>query len=325
MKTRVLFAGSPAIAVPAFEILCSLDEIEMAGALTNPDSPKGRRGTPQATEVGEAAERISQTFERQGRAAFPVLKPLKLDALLREQISSLKPDLLVSFAYGHIFGPKFLALFPLGGINIHPSLLPKYRGPAPIQAAILNRDSVTGITVQTLAKEMDCGDILSRENLRLTGEETAGSLNEIVAQKAALMLPALLGNIAAGTARPVPQDNSEASYCSLITKADGFIDWNKSAAEIEARIRAFNPWPLCRTIHNGRELLILKSAVKQGGADMDCGKPGLVLGIDKQDGILIQTGEGILAVRELQYQKKKALLWRDFLNGTRDFTGSRLG
>ena len=324
---RVLFAGSPAIAVPSLETLCSIPGIELAGVLTNPDSPKGRRGTSQPTEAGEAAARISQLFEKQGRAALPVLKPLKLDAHLREQVCALKPGLLVSFAYGRIFGPKFLALFPLGGINIHPSLLPKYRGPSPIQAAILNGDAVTGITVQALAREMDSGDILAREHFQLTGTETAGALGEIMARKAAAMLPDVLKDIASGKACPSPQNHSEASYCSLISRADGLIDWNKGAAEIEARIRAFDPWPLCRTIHNGRELLILKSAVYKSGQIREDGseKPGLVLGTDRQSGILVRTGDGILAVTELQYQAKKALLWRDFLNGVRDFTGSQLG
>jgi methionyl-tRNA formyltransferase len=248
----------------------------------------------------------------------PVLKPLKLDAVVRQQVSALKADVLVSFAYGRIFGPKFLALFPLGGINVHPSLLPKYRGPTPIQAAILNRDTVTGITVQKLAAEMDSGDILVQEQLQLTGRETAGSLGEVMAQKAAEMLPSVLENITAG----VPQNHGEASYCSLITRQDGLIDWKRSAVEIDAQIRAYNPWPLAWTFHNGRELFILKAEVREtGSAEV----PGLVLGIDKQGGILVQTGEGILVVTELQYRTKKVLEWRAFLNGARDFTGSRLG
>jgi methionyl-tRNA formyltransferase len=318
---RVLFAGSPAIAVPSLESLCYTDGIDMAGVLTNPDTPRGRKGTPQPTETGEAAQRISSGFEGQGRPSFPVFKPLKLDSSFREQIGAVKPDLLVSFAYGRIFGPKFLALFPLGGINIHPSLLPKYRGPSPIQAAILNRDSVTGITVQTLEKEMDSGDILAQEQFQLTGKETAGALGEIMAKKAAAMLAGVIKDIAA--VRPAAQDHSEASYCSLVTVADGLIDWNRSAAEIEAKIRAFDPWPLCRTIHKGRELLLLKASVSKN--ENSRAEPGLVLGIDNQEGILIQTGEGILAVTKLQYQAKKALVWRDFLNGARDFVNSNLG
>jgi len=314
---RVLFAASPAIAIPTLESLTKTEEIELSGVLTNPDSPKGRHGTPASTEIGEAAAKIC--------ANVPVLKPVKLDAQAREQVSFLKPDLLVTFAYGRIFGPKFLALFPLGGINIHPSLLPKYRGPSPIQAAILNRDTETGIAVQTLAKEMDSGDILASENLQLTGTETAGSLGEIMAQKAAVILPRVLRDIAAGKTSAMPQDHGKASYCSLITRDYTLIDWKKSAAEIEAGIRAFYPQPLCRTIHNGRELYILKAGIYKGAAQSGKILPGQTAGIDKQAGILVQTGEGILCITELQYQGKKALFWRDFLNGARDFLGAQLG
>ncbi|MCL2802096.1 MAG: methionyl-tRNA formyltransferase [Treponema sp.] len=311
---RVLFAGSPIIAVPSLLSILNIKGIELAGVLTNPDTPKGRHGTPVQTEVSEAAEKLN----------IVILKPEKLDAGAREQVAALKPDLLVSFAYGRLFGPKFLALFPLGGINIHPSLLPKYRGPSPLQAAILNRDSETGITIQMLAEEMDSGDILAAEKLQLTNKETADSLSGIAAEKAALMLPETLKKIADGTAQRKPQDPSLAEYCSLIKKEDGIIDWKKSAAEIEAKIRAFTPWPLCRTFHNGRELLILKADVYKPESEKTQSSPGLVLGTDKQYGILIQTGDGILAAAELQYQQKKALFWRDFLNGARDFPGSQL-
>lgn len=318
---RVLFAGSPAIAVPSLEALSALEGVELAGILTNPDTPKGRHGTPQPTDVGEAAQSI--LLQLNGRkAAFSVLKPPKLDASAREQAGALGADLLVSFAYGRIFGPKFLALFPLGGINIHPSLLPKYRGPTPIQAAILNRDAVTGITVQALAEEMDSGDILALEKLQLTGRETCGGLSAVAAQKAAQMLPSVLRDIASGKAVRTPQNHGEASYCPLITREMGLVDWSLRAAEIDAKIRAFDPWPLCRTIHGGRELFILEASVYENRQD---GSPGLVLGIDKQGGILVQTGEGILLVTRLQYQAKKALQWQAFLNGARDFIGSKLG
>ena len=332
---RVMFAGSPAIAVPSLEALSREDGIELVGVLTSPDNPRGRSGRSQPSETGDAAAAILKEYEMKGRPSFPILKPLKLDSAIREQAGSLKPDLLVSFAYGRFFGPKFMALFPLGGINIHPSLLPKYRGPAPIQAAILNRDDVTGISIQKLSQEMDGGDILVSEQLQLTGEETAGSLSEIMAEKAARMLPDVLKKIVGGTACGTAQDAGKVSYCSLISIDDAIIDWKMSAAEIEARVRAFDPWPLCRTVHNGRDLLILKASVYKGKNDgalkelrlekLRLENPGLVLGIDKQDGILVQTGEGILALTKLQYQAKKALFWRDFLNGARDFLGSVLG
>jgi methionyl-tRNA formyltransferase len=321
---RILFAGSPFLAVPSLEALGGAEGIELAGVLTNPDSPRGRGGKALPTEVGEAATEISRRLAERGKDPFPVLKPLKLDAQARGQAAALKPDLLVSFAYGRIFGPKFLALFPLGGINVHPSLLPRYRGPSPIQAAILNGDAATGITVQTLADEMDCGDILAREEVPLTGRETAGALSEIMAQKARALLPQVLAQIASGAARPRPQDHDKASYCSLVSREDALIGWQRSAAEIDAAVRAYNPWPLARTVHKGKDLYIIRASVC--GYDGKAREaPGSVLGIDKQAGILVQTGDGVLAVTELQYQAKKAHGWKAFMNGARDFAGSKLG
>lgn len=321
---RILFAGSPAIAVPAFEAiaaLCANDKsFELAGLLTKADSLKGRNtgknSGPEATDCALAALRLAQPK--------PILKPEKLDACVRGQTAALHADILVSFAYGKIFGPQFLTLFPLGGINVHPSLLPRFRGPAPIPAAILNRDSVTGITIQKLAAEMDSGDILVQEALPLNGQETTASLSLIMAQKAAQLLPDALRGIAGNTLQAIPQDHRAATYCRLIEKKDGCIDWNQSAAEIDAQIRAYNPWPLAYTRHGALELFIHTAEVFLGAGDHVNQEPGQVLGKDKDKGILIQTGDGILALTTLQYQTKKVLGWKDFLNGARNFIGTRL-
>jgi methionyl-tRNA formyltransferase len=306
------------------------DVCEVVGALTNPDTPKGRRGTPEPTEVGAAAEALSAALRERGKPGLAVLKPEKLDAGAREAAGALKPDLLVSFAYGRIFGPRFLDLFPLGGINIHPSLLPKYRGPTPIQAAILNRDAETGVSIQRLALEMDAGDILARERFPLTGRETAASLSGIAAQRSAALLVPLVRQLAGGGIAGTPQNHAEAVYCRLLTKEDGRIDWNAGAPEIDARIRAFTPWPLCLTRHGEADLYILEGRPREDAGPPDAaisaGKPapGTVLGIDKGRGILIQTGNGIYAAQRLQYRTKKALEWRSFLNGAPGFIGSRL-
>ena len=322
---RILFAGSPAIAVPALGIMSALsgEGFVLAGLLTNPDNPRGRSGKPEPTDCAAALPRLFTD-------PIPLLKPEKLDHAAREQVAALKPDILVSFAYGSIFGPKFLALFPQGGINIHPSLLPQYRGPAPIPAAILNRETETGITIQRLAEAMDCGDILVQETVPLNDRETTASLSAIMAQKAAELLPVALRGLAGGTLQAMPQDHPAATYCSLLKKGDGLIDWNRSAVEIDAHIRAFDPWPLSFTMHGELQLFILKAeALKTSAlpaaADLRAALPGQVLGKDKNKGILIQTGEGILAVSELQYQTKKALDWKAFLNGTRNFIDARLG
>ncbi|MDR1575062.1 MAG: methionyl-tRNA formyltransferase [Treponema sp.] len=329
---RILFAGSPAIAVPALEALFALcaqsaGGFELAGLLTRADSPKGRSGKSEPTELALAAGRLNSALAA-GKAPFPILKPEKLDEGARRQAAALEADLLVSFAYGRIFGPKFLALFPCGGINIHPSLLPQYRGPTPIQAAILGRETETAVTIQKLAAQMDSGDILAQERLPLDGRETAASLSEKAARKAAEMLPPALTSIAEGTIQARPQDHAGASYCSRIDREAGLIDWAASAPEIDARIRAFDPWPLSWTTHRRRRLFILAAAPLDAGdlpPEAAPAPPGLVLGTDRKRGILVRTGRGILAVSVLQYEAKKALEWKAFLNGVRDFTGSRLG
>ena len=329
---RILYAGSPDIAVPALQALAEQTPaggaIELVGILTNPDSPRGRRGEPEPTEVGKAARALSPAFARRGSGGPGVppvlLKPEKLDAPLRDQIARLKPDLLVSFAYGRIFGPKFLALFPWGGINIHPSLLPKYRGAAPIPQAILNRDRETGITIQKLAAEMDAGDILVREAFPLTGRETTGELNEYAGVRGAALVCSFLSGLDSGLPAGEPQNHGEATFCGLIKKEDSRINWTLPVPVIDARIRAYTPWPLSRTYHGPRELYILRGRPWEGPHREPVPPPGTVLGIDKQAGILIQTGDGIFAVERLQYAAKKALDWRTFVNGARDFMGSRL-
>ena len=348
---NILFAGSPSIAVPSLKAVSALEQegkgIALAGILTNPDSPRGRQGRFLPTDVSAAALELDKARTEKGLKPIPQLKPEKLDARAREEAAALSPDLLVSFAYGRIFGPRFLSLFPLGGINIHPSLLPKYRGASPIPAVILAGEKETGICIQRLAAELDTGDILALERFPLSGRETAFSLSETVSHKAALLLQKLLRDYSSMAAQARPQEG-EASYCCQIKKEDGLIDWNKSAEEIDARIRAYTPWPLCFTRRGNETLYILEAeplplseAASPGkeapGKESDTGKeapakerpgatyqPGTVLGTDSR-GILIQSGRGVLAVSRLQWQAKKALDWKAFCNGARDFIGSRLG
>jgi methionyl-tRNA formyltransferase len=319
---KILFAGSPAIAVPSLEALSDLcledGAFRLAGLLTNPDSRRGRGGKVLPCDVAAAAVRLG--------LPAALLKPEKLDAAAREAVAALAPDLLVSFAYGRIFGPRFLSLFPLGGINVHPSLLPRHRGATPIPAAILGRDRETGVSVQRLALEMDAGDILAQERIPLNGRETTLSLGNMAAKKGAELLVRALWDIELDRAVGTRQNDDEATYCSVIGRDDGLIDWSEGAEDLDAKIRAYNPWPLCRTLHRGQVLYILEGSPYGGAADSlpQAGAPGTVLGIDGEAGILVQTGKGVLAVSRLQYAAKKALPWRDFFNGARDFAGSRL-
>ena len=327
---KILFAGSPAIAIPSLRVLSDMEQegrgVFLAGLLTNPDRAR-RHGHAEPTDVSAAALALDTIRKESGLAPIPQLKPEKLDVKARQEVSALAPDLLVSFAYGRIFGPRFLALFPRAAINIHPSLLPKYRGAAPIPAAILAREKETGICIQKLSLEMDAGDILAEERFALSGRETTASLSETASERAALLLKKLLVDFAPALAAARPQEG-EAVYCSQIKKEEGIIDWTKSAVDIDAQIRAYTPWPLSFTALGNDTLFILEGRPLEAPGP-SAPPPGTVLGTDREKGILIQTGDGIMAVSRLQWQAKKALDWKAFYNGTKnnpqDFIGATLG
>ncbi|MCL2374543.1 MAG: methionyl-tRNA formyltransferase [Treponema sp.] len=322
---RILFAASPAIAVPSLGALSEMEleggALAIAGILTNPDRCR-KHGYDEPTDVSAAALALDPLRKGRGLPPIPQLKPEKLDGQAREEVSALAPDLLVSFAYGRIFGPRFLDLFPMGGINIHPSLLPRYRGATPIQAAILARERETGICIQKISLGMDEGDILAQEIFGLTGRETAVSLSCAVGDRAAAMLRKILADFAAALAAAQPQQG-QASYCRQIRKEEGIIDWGKSAAEIDAQIRAYTPWPLSVT-NLGKDALVILEA-QALAPQTERAAVGTVLGTDKEKGILIQTGDGVLAVSRLQWQAKKPLDWKAFCNGARGFIGAVLG
>ncbi|MFC2478884.1 MAG: methionyl-tRNA formyltransferase [Treponema socranskii subsp. buccale] len=351
---RVLYAGSPEASAKTLSLLFDgADGYEIAGVLSNPPSAQGRHKTPAATAVARFAE------ER----GIPLFTPEHLNAASREEIAGIRPDILVCFAYGHIFGPKFLSLFPLGAINLHPSLLPKYRGPAPVNAAILNRDTKTAVTVQTISLAMDEGDILAQEIVELDGTETSFSLLDHCASRGAEIIKKLLEECASNGKLPEgKKQTGKASYTKIIAKDDCRIDWMKSAAEIDAKIRAYFPEPGAWTEENGSPLKILSARIYEGEnplateagpskkntvsendaapenaepLDSECALvpgdtaassqvPGTVLSFDKKRGILVQTGSGIIAVTELQRQGKKALDASSFINGARNFVGTVL-
>lgn len=298
---------------------------KIAGVLTNPPSAKGRHKELVPTDVGLLAQ------ER----GLPVFCPQKLDAAARDQIAAQGFDALVCFAYGKIFGPKFLSLFKAGGVNVHPSLLPKYRGATPVPAAILNCDTESGVTVQTLALGMDEGEILAQEIIALDGTETSDSLLDKSAQIAAALLESLLDKAAQNPGADVLKkgkaQEGEPSYTKTISKEDALINWNDSAKNIAAAVRAYTSEPGSWTRiggEGGETLKILKAvAVEQPGAvGQPCpdAQPGTVTAFDKKRGILVQCGDGVLCVTELQRQQKKAMGYKDFMNGARDFVGTRL-
>lgn len=320
---RVLFAGTPECAVPSLEALARAHRV--VAVLTNPPAPAGRSGSPVPSPVEAAARRLMA----EGAIApdTPIITPEKLNDAVRAEIARARPDIMACFAYGKIFGPKTLALFPLGAVNVHPSLLPRWRGCAPVPAAILARDRETGITVQKMALEMDSGDVIAQMRIPLDGTETAESLLAHASALGAPLLVDAIGRFERGPVEGTPQDGSRATYCAMLRKEDGEIDWKLSAADIDAKIRAYAPWPGAFTVAGGNVLLVHKAHVHiespaQGSAQA---VPGSIVGIDKKAGILVQTGDGILALETLQWRTKKALDFKSFLNGTRNFPDMILG
>ncbi|MGL4981599.1 MAG: methionyl-tRNA formyltransferase [Treponemataceae bacterium] len=315
---RVLYAGTPDVSTQPLIDLALSNKVQIVGVLTNPPTPQGRSSKLIESPVHQAVCALNATRESSNQ--IEVFSPAKLDQAVRDKISFLQPDILVCFAYGKIFRPVFLDLFPLGGINLHPSLLPKYRGPAPIPSVILNQEKETGITVQRLFNEMDSGDILLQTRFSLIGRETSESLlSDVKAQGGALLLDVLL-QIEAGVQNDTPQNHEEATFCSMLSKNDGKIDWEKSAYHIDAQIRALYPWPKAFTHVQGKTLFLLNSEVVDIGISTTQ-KIGTIIGSNEK-GLLFQAGDGVVAVSTLQWQAKKMLAWKDFLNGNKDLINS---
>lgn len=318
---KILYAGSPEAAKMTLEFLYDNQNtfnFEIVGVLSNPPSAKGRHKELTPTPV--AAFAIEKNI--------PVFTPEHLDSTARELIKPLSADLLVCFAYGHIFGPKFLEIFKYGGINLHPSLLPKYRGCTPVPAAILNRDSETAATIQTVSLKMDEGNIVAQEKIQLDGTETGESLLNHSAQIGAKLICNVIKTVNDDGKMPEGlSQNGNSSYTSIITKENAKIDWTQSADVIEAKIRAYYPEPAAwttETVGNNKQPLKILSANYDLSDDFHNEPVGKVISFDKQKGIIIKTGKGLLYVTLLQRQGKKAMNYKDFMNGARDFTGTIL-
>lgn len=310
---KIFFAGTPDFAIPSLEILSK--HFEIVGVLTQPASGKGRGQKLADSPVKREALALG----------LKVLEPEDLNSTFLNEIKELRADLLVCVAYGKIFKNDFLNLFPYGGINLHPSLLPRHRGPAPIPAAILAGDAETGVTIQRLILKMDAGPILAQQKISLSDNDTTESLSPRLANIGAELLPQVIQRLGTGQINEIPQDENQATYCKLLKRTDGELTFKESALTISRMIRAYRPWPLVYTYWKGKRLFFLEGRVYPC-QNPDPTKPaGLVLGIDRDSGILISTCQGVLSVSKLQLEFKKPLNWRDFLNGHKDFIGSICG
>lgn len=314
---RILFAGTPDIAVPLLKRLAS--EFDVAGVLTATDKAQGRSRALVPSPVKIVANDLG----------LPVLQFESLKAEAREAVSTLGADTLVSFAYGKIFGPKFLSLFPGGAFNVHPSALPAFRGPSPIQATIRAGLREATISFQEMSLQMDAGAVYGVSVFPLDGTETSDSLSLKVAERAAEFVPLLFRGIQEGNLRPVPQ-TGEASYCRMLEKDDAVLDFRASVSELHCAIRSLNPWPKARAVfvcEDGAEREIFITGVYGGfgyidepdridGASGLEDKTGSVVSVRKDRGIGVLAGDGnILWVNALQLPSKKVLDFGAFING----------
>ena len=309
---KILFAGTPAIAVPVLKTLS--DNHQVSGVLTNPDRPAGRKNilTPSPVKVC-ALER-----------AIPIFQPEKLDERFIDFIKEEGFDTLITFAFGKIFKKDFLDIFSNGAFNIHPSLLPRWRGPAPINAAILAGDTVSGITFQKMALKMDTGDIALQLPFPLEGNETAPYLTEFVALKSAALIPGFIKALEADSLNYTPQNEARATYCPMLKKEDSIINWKESALSIERQVRAYQPWPGSCTTFAGKTIAITQASLYTGD-EFKSGECGTVLGVDRHQGIIVATGRGCLAIQYLKPQAKNEMDFKSFLNGARNVIGTVLG
>ena len=299
---RILFMGTPDFAVETLETLIH-SEHEVIGVVTQPDKPKGRGGKVQFSPVKEAAI----------EAGIPVFQPNRVrDGAFIEQLRSILPDVIVVVAFGQILTKEILELPRYGCLNVHASLLPKLRGAAPIQWAVIDGEKESGVTTMQMDAGLDTGDMLLKTVVPLDEKETGGSLFDKLSKAGADLLLKTLDALENGTVTPQKQGESPTAYAKMLTKDMGAIDWNRPAKELERLIRGLNPWPSAYTKLNGKTLKIWAADVC--GQTGEKAQPGTVLKAEK-DEFLIQTGEKILSVKELQLEGKKRMDTAAFLRG----------
>lgn len=309
-QARTVFMGTPAFALPSLNGLSNAGA-RIVGVVTQPDKPAGRERAPQESVVAKRAVELR----------LPVFKP---EGLRKEEqwkfLRTLRPDLLVVVAYGKILPKEVLELPKFGAVNVHASLLPKFRGPAPIPAAILHGDAETGVTIMKLDEGMDTGPLLAQEYLPIGPDDTTGSLLPRLADLGARLLVKTLEPYLRGEFFPAPQDETRATVCPMLKKDDGLIDWAASAAYIARMVRAYDPWPHASTTWNSKRLLILRAVPSSSHAGDE--RPGTVF--RSADTIQVVTGEGNLLLRNVQLEGRKPLPAEEFVRGYPRFVGSSL-
>jgi len=310
-RPKIIFMGTPQFAVPTLRTLIH-EEYKILSVVTQPDRPKGRgrKLTPSPVKILAQENNIT------------ILQPERLDDSFLNLLLPLKPDLLIVVAFGQIIPGKVLSSAKWGGINIHASLLPKYRGSAPIQWAIINNEKKTGLTTMFMDEGLDTGPILIQQEVDILEGETAGQLHDRLSSLAPGLLIKTLQGLAEGTIKRRKQDDSLATYASKLTKEQGLIDWSWPAERLCGLIRGLDPWPGAFTYYNGKML-------KMFGCFLDNNRktfsvPGRVKGLTEK-GLEIEAVKGSIIVREIQAPGKKRMPAKEFLRGSRLSSGSILG
>lgn len=304
----MIFMGAPQFAVPSLKRL--REGYEVVAVVTRPDKAAGRGRRVAFSPVKEVAL----------ACGIPVMQPRSLKK--EEVVTSLlelKPQVIVVAAYGQIVPPEVLAIPPFGCLNVHASLLPRYRGASPVAGALLAGEEETGITIMLMDEGMDTGPILAQARLSIAPEDNRGSLTEKLAYLGADLLLETLPRWLKEEIAPRFQEEDKATYTKILKKEDGLIDWGMSSVKIWRQVRAYNPWPSAYTDFEGRLLKILQARPIKGKR----GEPGLV--VATKEGAAVVTGEGPLALEEVQLAGKRAMGIEEFLRGQRRFVGSRLG
>lgn len=296
---RIVFLGTPEFAVPSLKALCDSGH-EVVGVFTQPDRPKGRgnKVIPSPVKVF-AAER-----------GIPVFQPVRIRKESVEDLKALQPDLCVTAAFGQILSQELLDIPRLGTVNVHASLLPRHRGSAPINWAILQGDEIVGVTTMFTEKGIDTGDMLLKAETPYIKGETAGELTLRMADLGAKLLIDTLKKMEDGTLVRIPQDHAQMTYDPMLTKDMGIIDWTMRAADIVNRIHGLNPWPGCSTAVAGGRLKLLRAETADGA-----GQPGEIIAADAKSGLVIAAGEGAVAVTQLQAPGGKPMSSKDYLRG----------
>jgi methionyl-tRNA formyltransferase len=309
---RIIFMGTPEFAVPSLDMLVR-EGYDVMAVVTQPDKPKGRGNklTPPPVKVYALEKGIE------------VLQPVKVRTPeYAEQLRRLKPDLMVTAAYGRILTKEVLQIPPYGTINVHGSLLPKYRGAAPIQWAIINGDQVAGITTMYTDVGMDTGDMLVKREIEITGDMTSGELHDIMAAAGAGVLKETLERLQAGTLVGIPQPHEQATHAPMMEKETGHIDWSRDAQAVHNLVRGTDPWPGAFTFYRGERMRIWKTAVSTQSIK---GKiPGTICTVDRE-GVLVVCGTGAVIVREVQFDSGKRMSVDEYIRGHQINEGEVLG